>query len=73
MAEVTRGVELVAEFDAMAEQIRIGIIKFFDKGQKVSARRCRGSLSEMGKFAKATRKEISELKAKRAAAVNTDA
>jgi len=68
MADVTRGVELVAQFDEMAEQIRSSLIKFFDKGQKVSARRCRGSLSEMGKFAKATRKEISEVKAARAAA-----
>lgn len=61
-AEVTRGQELVAQFDEMTESIRTDLIKFFDKGQKAAARRGRKSMSDLSKFCKATRKEISEVK-----------
>ena len=74
MAEttVTRGAELVAQFDVMAEAIRVDTIKFFDKGQKAAARRDRKTLSELGKFCKTVRKEISEVKTARADAVETE-
>lgn len=66
--QMTRGEELVAEFTALAEEIAKDLTKFFDKEQMKPARRVRKNLSALAKFAKNTRKEISEVKNARIAA-----
>jgi hypothetical protein len=58
----TRGEQLVTEFITLAEEIAKDLTKFFDKEQMKPARRVRKNLSLLSKFAKNTRKEISELK-----------
>lgn len=60
--EPTRGEQLVAEFSTLAEEIAKDLNKFFDKEQMKPARRVRKNLSLISKFAKNTRKEISEVK-----------
>jgi hypothetical protein len=60
--ETLRGEELIFTLNQMVESINTDISKFFDKGQKVASRRCRKSLSELIRFSKLLRKEISEVK-----------
>lgn len=63
----TRGAELLASFNEMSESIQTDIVKFFDKGQKAAAKRCRVTSSAMIHFLRELRKEIQEEKKARLA------
>ena len=67
-----RGEELAHEILSAANLIAEDLIKFFDKGQKAAARRCRKNLSAVREWSKEIRAEISKVKNERAAVASED-
>lgn len=65
--KLERGEALAIEFSSVADEISKDLVKFFDKGQKAAARRCRKNLSFIGKWGKEVRKEISKINNQREA------